>query len=366
MKISLKLLTASDLSLFKVHLRLSKQKAINLNSNVFVDQFYPALQSVYDAIPVELSILGPAGKPAHALTRKVLRSPGSKNWRLDGEFIHDIEEDPDRFCDLRAGDYAVLVFAGDERPKAVQLLLVSQIHDTELHDFLKMTWPLKRGQGSMKALSLNDVVSIRGATLISDLVGDDAIQSAHLGLQENVEEASVKKWRRISHADVKRRLLDATDTGRLGEELFNMWLRVENIEAEWVSDEFAYAPLDFIVQAPWVANWDECPVDVKSTRVPNNCRFHLSRNELIYAAANPAYVVARWSGLSSKNALLGLYAGVSDFAANILTVLEQLPEGVKVDSVEVDTVTLVRLFEQQVDLDLLASAAADLDEAATE
>lgn len=126
MKIALKLLTASDLSLFKVHLRLSKQKAINLNSGIFIDQFYPALQNTFEAVPVELSIYGPAAKPAHILTRKTLRSPGSKNWRLDGEFIHDIEEDPDRFRHLQAGDYALITFSGDERPTAIQLILISQ------------------------------------------------------------------------------------------------------------------------------------------------------------------------------------------------------------------------------------------------
>src|SRR5207247_1725155 len=116
------------------HLKRSKQKAINLNSDVFVDVFYPALKGSYDEFPIKpLTIIGPGGKPAYALTRKAIRTPGAKNWRLDGEIIHDPTEDPGRFDGLQEDDLAILAFQGATQPDSTTLILVSANQDASLH-----------------------------------------------------------------------------------------------------------------------------------------------------------------------------------------------------------------------------------------
>ena len=73
-RVAIKQLTQSDLSFFAVHLKRSKQKAINLNSDIFIDRFYPGLEGLADELPFRLSIIGPRGRPPYVLTRKALRS----------------------------------------------------------------------------------------------------------------------------------------------------------------------------------------------------------------------------------------------------------------------------------------------------
>ena len=114
-KVAIKQLTASDLSFFAQHLKRSKQKAINLNSDVFVDVFYPGLKGTYDKFLFRLSIVGPGGRGPYALTRMAWRTTGSKNWRLDGEIVHDPADEPGRFDTLLEGDFGVIAFEGSAR-----------------------------------------------------------------------------------------------------------------------------------------------------------------------------------------------------------------------------------------------------------
>lgn len=220
----------------------------------------------------------------------------------------------------------------------------------------------------MRALSPDDAASIREMTqpgewdVLNDLATDDAVQTAYTGTQPKTSPPSRQAWRRISLAEVKRRLLEATDTGRLGEELFNMWLRVEGITGNWVSDEFAYAPYDFIVNAPWIEGQESCIVDVKATSAPGNNRLHLSRNELLHAADNPSYIIARWAGLKRETPTLAIYTGVTELAASTLAVLENLPSGVNIDSIVFNTAHLNLLFKHEINLERLAAKAAELDD----
>ena len=66
---------------------------------------------------VDLHLIGPVDAPEERLQRKVVRSPSSKNWRLDGGFVVDPEEVPDRYHRLAEGDFAILKFEGDEQPR---------------------------------------------------------------------------------------------------------------------------------------------------------------------------------------------------------------------------------------------------------
>src|SRR5438552_8409291 len=99
-KIAIKRLTKSDLTFFIWHfenMSAGNQKAINLNSDIFVDTLYPGIQEAAlkqdNRFPLNLYISGPSSAEAINLQRKIVKGPAYKNWRLDGEFVRD---DPER------------------------------------------------------------------------------------------------------------------------------------------------------------------------------------------------------------------------------------------------------------------------------
>src|SRR5258706_8991373 len=132
-RVEVKLLTKSYISFFAQHVRESKQKGINLNSEVFVDQFYPALQNRFDELHFPLAVVGPGAKPKHSLSRKVVRTENAKNWRLNGEVVNDPLDDVGRYDNIAEDDYAMIAFEGSERPEAVTLVLVTAAEDAALH-----------------------------------------------------------------------------------------------------------------------------------------------------------------------------------------------------------------------------------------
>ena len=108
-KLSVKRLTVSDLTLFEWHFRNQEkggnQKAINLNRDVFIDELFPSVPEVAqqndNRLPLDLHIYGPGLYPLHNVQRKIIKQPGSyKNWRLDGEFIHNPIDEQERYNKL--------------------------------------------------------------------------------------------------------------------------------------------------------------------------------------------------------------------------------------------------------------------------
>ena|SRR2546427_4177546 len=131
-KLCVKRLTDSDLTFFEWHFRnrnAGNQKAINLNADVFVSILFPVLPDIArrrgGRLPVDLFIFGPGLKPEYNLQRKIVKIGSYKNWRLNGEFIYNPENDPERFNCLRAGDFAVIEFQGDVEPEAARMVIVS-------------------------------------------------------------------------------------------------------------------------------------------------------------------------------------------------------------------------------------------------
>ncbi|HEX5999757.1 MAG TPA: hypothetical protein VFZ16_10230 [Hyphomicrobiaceae bacterium] len=109
------------------------QKSINLNKNVFVDLLFPLAATVAGGVarqfPVPVSIYGPGLRTErHLITRKVIAAGGSqKNWRLNGEFVPDPDDDQTRYHGLAEGDFAVFGFEGDNGiPTAVYMVLLAQ------------------------------------------------------------------------------------------------------------------------------------------------------------------------------------------------------------------------------------------------
>ncbi len=136
MKTALKVLTRADLSLFKSHQSLSKQRAFRLDGEIFVERFYPGLRGSYDPVVFPLMVIGPGGRPAHRLTRMALRAFGGRHWYIKGESIYDPAEEPGRYDKLSENDFALVAIDGNERPRTVTLILVSVAQDAELHALL--------------------------------------------------------------------------------------------------------------------------------------------------------------------------------------------------------------------------------------
>jgi hypothetical protein len=248
---AIKKLTQSDLSLFKIHLKLSKQKAINLNSNIFVDCYFPSLSNSFDNIHLPLSIIGPGERQQHTLSRKILRSQGSKNWRLNGEFIHNPEEDSTRYNSLCPDDYAVLMFEGAERPTAITMILVGRNENLQLHNLISDEIPFI-GKNTMVDISPQKLTEIFESTESSDasinalncidLLNNDTVEDVLYGKKQfELEQRKTRNFPVLTPEQLQRQIQSAQDTGRFGEEIFRSWL-LENDQAEenfkWTSFEY--------------------------------------------------------------------------------------------------------------------------------
>lgn len=142
-KLALKRLTASDLTFFEWHFRnrpAGNQKAINLNADVFVDQLYPSLPEIArdrgGRIPIDFHLYGPGLNGPYILQRKIIKFGTYKNWRLDGEFIHNPVDSPERFNPLQPGDLVILDFNGDPvYPNSIKAFFLARAvpDDAALH-----------------------------------------------------------------------------------------------------------------------------------------------------------------------------------------------------------------------------------------
>ncbi|MFY0583838.1 hypothetical protein ACN28S_64595 [Cystobacter fuscus] len=358
-KIAIKSLSSSDLSFFKVHLRLSKQKAINLNSDVFIDRFYPGLKGLYDPVVFPFTIVGPGGRAAHRLTRKALRSPAAKNWRLNGEFIHDPDGEPGRYDGLAANDFAIMSFEGNERPEAVTLVLVSANGDAKLRAAVAGLFDFT-GRSSMMQVPEATIVNLRAATIDAYPVGEhpfdaliprDTVEEVLFG---NIAPASMDvqpsgRSVAMSPHELRRQLLAAEETGQQGEELFGNWLATKGYsedDFEWVSQTHARSSFDYEIRsAKWIDNAPHVFVDVKTTRGSFERPVHMSLAELRFAAKSTNYRIARLYDIAGSKPKLRILTGVQAVAAQVVTGLNSLPSGVSADSVQINP----GVFEVELD-----------------
>lgn len=362
-RVAVKQLTASDLSFFAPLLKRSKQKGINLNSDVFVDRFYPILRErKADRFAFRLTILGPGGKsPYFFPERKALRTKGAKNWRLNGAFVQDPPGDPGRFGGLQKGDFAVFGFEGATQPEAVTVILVSTQQDAALHGAIRarLTFAGRRSMVVVSPATLNELLD----TTRNAYPDQHPLKS--LALPDTVEEAvfgSAELQRRIAETDgrgvavspdtMQEQLRAAEETGRKGEAIFNQWLAVdhEKDDYEWVSRTHARATHDFYVRKPrWRGATGELFVDVKATRGAFKSPIHMSMAEVRWAASHPNHRVARIYGVGSKSPKLTMLSGIHEFASKILdTAVPVLPAGASIDGFEIDTTKLTTEFTADV------------------
>jgi Domain of unknown function (DUF3883) len=352
-KIAVKRLTASDLTLFEWQFRnrnAGNQKSINLNADVFVDQLFPSLPDaaieLNGRIPLDVYIYGPGHAGVHNLQRKILKGSAYKNWRLDGEYIPNPEDQPDRFNSLEPGDFAILEFQGRIVPTAAKLVLISQKlpADITIHADLS------------KLLAGHSMISVSVAQLqsIAARLKDDAHPFHELTLDAELEDAALGGSRGItalrrrpatkvlSREELQRARRIAEEVGRAGEELVCQHLRELKrkgavIDFVWASDNNAVAPYDFLVTQ---LDKQEIAVDVKSTSGEFERPLHISYAELVEMIGKRRYDIYRVFEVSDTSGSLRISEDVGPFAASILDVIGQLPEGVQLDGVSVDVAAL--------------------------
>lgn len=367
-RVAAKQLTVSDLTLFSSQFhksgQRSKQKAINLNANVFVDQFYPGLRDHFRReLHFGIAIIGPGGAHPYLLSRKALRSQGSKNWRLNGELINDPVDQPGRFDVLVEGDVAILAFEGADQPEKLTLVLLSAQTDPVLHASVCEIAAFQPPRESMRQLSEADIRTLvdRSRTAytsphpLETLLIADNVEEAIYGTPEATLAALRSDGRgvAVSPESIRRQAVTAGETGQLGEEVFNDWLIQTGHEEDdfiWVSQTHGRAAFDFEVLA---AGWEEGSgtlyVDVKATRGPHEASFHMSAAELRWAAKNAGYRIARVSDLTPESAKVRILGGISDLASLLVSTLDtSLPSNIKVDSVEISHDSLPIICEDIV------------------
>jgi len=364
--IAIKLLRQSDLTLFdpiwqreNEHLRLglkdkiSKQKAINLNAREFLDKLYPGVRDTALAgttrIPLALTIYGPNGAGPHEIARKAVRSPGSKNWRLNGETIHDPEGEPGRYSGLREGDLALMRFEGEPQPTGLTIALISADTDQD-----QLFWELKRwvdGTG-MVLLTRAELANTLKSALVPDdnflwqLAYDEETEGA---LEQNAEGddralsrlrprrgrvgggVSLDQWLRARAA--------AEATGRAGEEMVAKWLSNREISFDWVSMNAPLSPFDMLIDNLELSTAPTY-VDVKTTKGGFETRFHLSMGEASFAAscdANEPYRIIRVFDAETPTPAFRISSPINAWALNFFEVgTASLPAGIYPDGLIVD------------------------------
>lgn len=346
-KLALKRLTASDLTLFRWHFEnrnAGNQKSINLNRDVFVDVLYPALPDAVaqqeGRLPLDLSIYGPDGKAGINLQRKIVKHGTYKNWRLDGEFVNNPQEEPDRFNSLEPDDLALFDFAEGVVPSAANLLLIQR--DAARDKALYAALAPVLGNTRMKAVSEREIEdAIRATSVGSDhpiqnIIVDEALEDAAQGGLEGSE----RLWHGTSNRYLSRDALDrarrkSENNGRAGEQIvYDYLLRLRDegqLEAvEWISENSnPIAPYDFSIQQ----NGEEVLLDVKTTDAEFSRRLHISMNEIRQMAnGDEDYQLYRVYEVRDSEAKVRIASDVKQKAQEILVSLANLPEGVNPDS----------------------------------
>jgi hypothetical protein len=343
-RLSLKLLQHSDLTLFRPYFERNpqaKQKAINLNADIFIDIFYPTLRSSnIRRYRVDLRIFGPGLAEEYPLQRKVLKE--QKNWRLDGELVDNPPEEPGRFDRVAAGDLAIISFDG-VIPDAVELYIISasDTYDAALHELLAPH--VNFGRNSMKEIDLpfirqiiqqaNPVEQHPIRSLLLEDALEDAAQNGIDGIRQLARQVS---RRRITAETLHQARENASQIGRTGEELVNGYLAQlqengEIDEFEWVSDDNAIAPFDFKV----TTGEQIILIDVKTTMGQFDNTLHISYNELLQMREAGNYELYRVYDVVETCGILRIVRNMRAFAESILVILEQLPRGIRPDGISV-------------------------------
>ena len=346
-KLALKRLTASDLTFFSWHFRnhnAGNQKAINLNADVFVGKLYRAIEDVarrsQNKLGIDLWISGPGAAPPHNLQRKIIKGAAYKNWRLDGEFVHNPDEDPERFNLLAPGDIALFSFEGDLAPSTVNLLLVAKSAPEDEPLFAVLDEVLdRRGMAAVGDSLLRSLCEdIPAAHPLWLLFSDEDLEEAALGQAPAVTRLlSRPRPRLASLEELRKARRSAEETGQLGESLVALHLEYcrstgEVAEYEWTSEVNAISPFDFRLRRS--DTWEK--LEVKTTTADFAREYHLPLSELRESVyGDGIFRIARVYKATPEHARMRVSQPFRFFGESILRALSELPEGVAPNGVTI-------------------------------
>ena len=357
-RIAIKKLTASDCTQFEAVFRkigAGNQKSINLNAEVLTGQFYPSLASIAldtdNEVPLPILIFGPAGKGLHKLTRKIIKNPTYKNWRLNGEFISGPPGDMARYDEIKPGDLAVMIFKGVSSPTQMELVLVSQDDpkDVALHRALAKLF----GNKSMISVSADQIAAaaaaastpdshpiyIAAADPDMDSALEDAAQSGISGTTKLLVNKGIKK---VSASELAKARIKAERTGLDGEGLVNAYLTSKVVDKTiasyaWISSGHAVSPYDFEL---FTLTSQRELIDAKTTTGPFENVVHLSLSEVIEASGNVPYRLYRVFEINEDGGKLRISEDIREVAKIIKAIHEtHMPEGIRVDGFSFTTAT---------------------------
>jgi hypothetical protein len=360
---AVKKLTASDLTFFEHHYKRinnkSKQKALNLNADVFIDDIFPYAPAIAAGdqsrqFLVRIEIFGPGLRRVPDIkARKIIRGDTYKNWRLNGEFVPDPDEDPTRYHSLAAGDLAVFAFDKSNIkpvPESIALVLVSQAEAADTSVFAELSAIFTKG--SMALLLPDELANISAAAPadhpireLLDTEMDAALEDAALGSTDAIRKLRTQpSARRMSAAALARARASAESNGRAGEELVNIQLKREQDESRirsftWVSEENAISPWDFEV-----VNLDGTTtrIEVKSTNGSFDRPIHISQNEVLSAAEAeaPRTDLYRVFAIGADGGWLRISQGVAGICQTIVGAVGGLGVGITADGYSIHVARL--------------------------
>jgi hypothetical protein len=276
----------------------------------------------------------------------VISKGGSqKNWRLNGEFVPDPDDDRTRYHDLAEGDIAVFGFEGEAVPTSVHIVLLSRAEADDKRTLNDIAGSLgTRSMNELAADALSEVVGRSPpAHPIRELLEterDAALQEAALGSADGAARLLRQPSRRRMTAEALIRAREAAEAaGRNGEALIDSWLRsrVETGQlrsAVWVSEVNAISPWDFEITE---LSGEVVHVEVKSTGGPFERPLHISQSEIAAAAADgaPRTDIYRVYALSDNAAWLCIARNVRATASVVANAARALPSGVVPDGYSV-------------------------------
>lgn len=365
---ALKRLTHTDLTLFEDYFRVnsrSKQKSINMNADVLVDDLYPVLRTAQapGRLPVDLLIYGPGGVGGHRIQRKILRQ--EKNWRLNGELVPSPEERPDRYASLRAGDFAIFSFEGAPYPTGLTMWLLSQNDPDDRPAIEALDAAVPKGRGGMLRIetpvlqNLLDDVSDRmpdDHPLLSAALPETVMDLIAGGVADKVLEDTLAKRtvRAMSQAALDEMRARQARIGEDGESIAAAHLAAQLEdglieEFDHVSSLNAVSPFDFTC--------DDARIEVKATSQEHERPFHISTSEIEEAArtGRGTYELWRISRVGSGSPVLLVHHGFAALAGEIIGSFAEMPEWIRPDGF---TVYPNRLDGEWIEVELLGQSEA--------
>jgi hypothetical protein len=365
-KLAIKRLTMSDLTLFKWQFDngASNQKSINLNADVFIDSLYPSLLNTdvgrSGRIPLDLYLYGPGNERSYNLQRKIIKGDSYKNWRLNGEYITNPDENPERFNSLEPNDYVIFDFEGELFPTAARAVFVSSKveEDVRLHKGItdlgqqRSMRPIERAELHLVAVASGTPESHP----VWELLLDSAIEDAALGGIEGTKKIlSRRTGGKITRSALERARQRADDVGRMGEELLNAYFAEQKdfgkiSSFQWVASENAISPYDFLLEGR--------KVEVKSTTSDFNQTLHISIAQLHEMKdSNERFDLYRLYCVDGRQGVLRVKEDMKSFAISTLAIFEKLPAGVTVDGISLKPNTLE--FGAELKIELQSASITD-------